>query len=137
MKPLRSRRRAGGKRKGAAAVELAICLPVIVLLVLGSIECCSMLFIDEALHVASYEAIRQAIQEDAEAATAIARGEEMLEQFGIEGATVTCEPEDLSDVESGEQITIIAEAPCDANTILPSWFFAGATLQARVAMVRE
>ena len=137
MKSLKSRYRAGRERKGAAAVELAICLPVIVVLVFASIECCSMLFVDEALHVASYETVRRAIQEDADAASAIARGEAVLEQFGVQGATVITEPADLSTLDSGDSVVVIAEADCDDNSILPPWFFGGATLSARVVMVRE
>jgi hypothetical protein len=136
MKSLKSRYRAGRERKGAAAVELAICLPVIVVLVFASIECCSMLFVDEALHVACYETVRRAIQEDADADSAIARGEAVLEQFGVEGE-VTCDPADLSTLDSGDSVVVIAEADCDDNSILPPWFFGGATLSARVVMVRE
>jgi hypothetical protein len=126
-----------GRRRGAAIVEMAICLPVIVLLILASIECCSMLFVDEALHVASYESLRLAIHNDGDAASAIERGEAILEQFGVHGATVRCEPADLSNVASGTPVVVVAEAPCDDNSLMPPWFFGGATLSARCAMVRE
>ena len=37
-------------RGGVAAVELAVCLPVIVVLVFAAIESCSMIFVTQALH---------------------------------------------------------------------------------------
>ena len=125
------------RRRGAAATELAICLPIIVLLIFASIECCSMLFVDEALHVACYESLRVAIQKDGAAADAVQRGEEVLEQFDVSEGKITFEPADLSTAESGDTIVVEVEAPCDANSIMPAWFFGGATLRARCAMARE
>lgn len=125
------------KRRGAAATELAICLPIIVLLIFASIECCSMLFVDEALHVACYESLRVAIQKDGVAGDAVVRGEEVLEQFGIEEGAITFEPADLSTTDGGDTIVVEVEAPCDANSVMPAWFFGGATLRARCAMARE
>lgn len=44
MKPQFNRRKTA-RRRGAAVVEFAVCLPVIILVVLGSIEAASMLFL--------------------------------------------------------------------------------------------
>lgn len=137
LSPCRDRRGRRNERRGAAATELAICMPVIVLLIFASIECCSMLFVDEALHVACYESLRVAIQKDGVASDAIVRGEEVLEQFGVAEGTITCQPSDLSSAQGGDTIVIEVEAPCNANSIMPAWFFGGATLRARCAMARE
>jgi hypothetical protein len=48
-------------RTAAAAAELAICLPLIVFLLLASLEACSMIFLDHSLTIASYEGVRLAI----------------------------------------------------------------------------
>ncbi|MGD9632583.1 MAG: TadE/TadG family type IV pilus assembly protein, partial [Pirellulales bacterium] len=45
-------------RRGAAAAELALCLPLIVFLLLASLEACSMIFLDHSLTIASYEGVR-------------------------------------------------------------------------------
>ena len=41
------------RRPAVAAVELAVCLPAIVLIVFAAIEGCSMIFITQALHAAN------------------------------------------------------------------------------------
>ena len=53
--------RARDARKGAAVVEFAVCLPVVVLIVLGSIEAASLLFLKQTLVQASYEGVKVAI----------------------------------------------------------------------------
>ena len=42
-------------RRAVATVELAVCLPVLALLVLGSIEAASFIFLKQTLQVAAYE----------------------------------------------------------------------------------
>ena len=42
-------------RRGAAVAELALCLPLILVLVLGSIEACNLLFLRQALVAAAYD----------------------------------------------------------------------------------
>ena len=51
----------GSTRRAAAAAELAICLPLIVFLLLASLEACSMIFLDHSLTITSYEGVRVAI----------------------------------------------------------------------------
>jgi Flp pilus assembly protein TadG len=60
---MRSRRQSGiPGRRGVAAAEFAVCLPVLVLVVFASIEACSMIFLKESLTVAAYEGSRVALQ---------------------------------------------------------------------------
>ena len=47
--------------RGVAAAELAVCLPVIVLIVIATIEACSALFLKQSLTAAAYEGVRTAI----------------------------------------------------------------------------
>ena len=52
-------------RRGVAAAELAVCLPVIVMLVMATIEACSALFLKQSLTAAAYEGVRTALEESA------------------------------------------------------------------------
>ncbi len=45
-------------RFGAACVELAVVLPVLVLIVLGTIEACAMTHLTQSLYIAAYEGTR-------------------------------------------------------------------------------
>ena len=64
MIPKKFRQRRLATRRAAAAAELAICLPLIVMLVMASIEACTMIFLDHGLTIASYEGVRVAINFD-------------------------------------------------------------------------
>ncbi len=131
------RRTQKSTRGGVAAVEFAVCLPAIVLLVMASIESCSMIFLDQTLYVSGYEGVRAAIQQDATNAEVLQRCNDVLDARFVNGTSIDIEPADVAEVDSGQTITITITAPCDANAIMPSWFFGGKTLQTSSTMVKE
>lgn len=57
--------RPGKNRRGLAAIEFAICLPVLALLVFGSLEATAFIFLKQSLHVAAYEGVRNGSRADA------------------------------------------------------------------------
>lgn len=124
-------------RSGAAIIELAVCLPTILLLVLGSIECCSMIFLQQSLTVCSYEGSRQAIKFNATNNDVLTSCNDMLKNRRINGGTVTLVPDDVSRAPRGSSITVQVTAPCAVNSVLPYWFFGGRNLVAKCAMVKE
>jgi hypothetical protein len=132
-----SRRCLPAARRAAAAAELAICLPLIVSLVLASIEACSMIFLDHGLTIASYESVRVAINYDATNANVMARGNQIINQRSITDATISISPSNVANVPRGQAIEVTVSAPCDANMIIPPWFFGGRTLSASTTMVKE
>jgi Flp pilus assembly protein TadG len=130
------RRRAAGRR-AAAAVELAICLPLLVLLVMASIEACTMIFLDHSLTIASYEGVRAGINYDGTNADVIARCNSIINSRDIKGAQVTINPPDVSKVDRGQSIAVTVSAPCNLNMVIPPWFYDGQTLQATMTMIKE
>ena len=125
------------KQRGVAAAELAICLPLIVLLVLASLEACSMIFLNHGLAIASYESVRIAINYDGTNADVISRYQEIIDSRDIDGATIQLNPADCSQVPRGETIAVTVSAPCDSNALIPPWFFGGQTLFSTTTMVKE
>ena len=123
--------------RGVAAAEMAICLPLIVMLVLASLEACTMIFLNHSLAIASYEGVRTAINYDSTNAEVTDRCEEIIESRDIEGAVIQMTPPDCSVVPRGERIVLTVSAPCDQNAIMPPWFFGGKTLSATTTMVKE
>ena len=49
------------QRKGAAIVELAIVLPLLLLLLMGTIEACAAMHLQQSMDIASYEAVRTSL----------------------------------------------------------------------------
>lgn len=133
----RIRRPQGSTRCAAAAAELAICLPLIVFLLLASLEACSMIFLDHSLTIASYEGVRVAINYDGTNATVLARCNQIINDRGVAGATVAMIPANVANVDRGNRVTITVSAPCNANALLPPWFYGGKSLTCFTTMVKE
>lgn len=124
-------------RQGAAAVELALCLPVLLLLFFGALECCNMAFLNQTLSVASYEGARHAIQYNATNQSTMQHSEVILTSRSVNGATVSFSPPDVSAVPAGTWITVTVSARCDENSGTPLKFFNGRTITTTSTMVKE
>jgi Flp pilus assembly protein TadG len=137
LRARRQKRGAGPARRGLAAVEAAVCLPVIVALVLGTIETCNMIFLDETLLLSAYEGARVAIRADATNTTVTAACNTLPTARGIVGTSVGFSAEDVSKVARGAQITVTVSAPCNTNSPMKLWFYKDRTLSESVVMVKE
>lgn len=124
-------------RKGAAVVELAVCLPIIVMLVFGSIETCNMIFLRQALNASAYEGIRVAVGPDATNQEVIDRCQAVLDARKVKGTKITINRRNVARVSPGRPIRVVVSAKCDANAGGPSWFFAGRTLEGHASFVKE
>ncbi|WP_197534553.1 TadE/TadG family type IV pilus assembly protein [Symmachiella dynata] len=118
-------------------MEFAICLPVIALMFMGSIEAASMIFLKEALTVSSYEGARTAAKYDSETDDVVAKVEAMLELRNVSGAVITISPAEVSSAERGDQITVTVSIPCNANSLVPLQFFNDQLITVQSIMVRE
>ena len=124
-------------RRGAAVVEFAVCLPVIVIIVLGAIEAASMLFLRQAMVQSSYEAAKVAIKTNGNNAAAIQVAGEVVAGRGIKSLKVEFEPTDVSTVAQGEMIRVTVSAPGDTNSFLPYGPFKDRTVAAQAVMIKE
>lgn len=125
------------KRRGVATVELALCLPIIVLLVVGAIEACSMIFLKQSLAIAAYEGARTALIPNATAIQVQAACQQILKDRKVVGATVTVKPLDIAALIPGEMIDVTVSAPCSINTVVPNEFYRGKTLTTSASMMVE
>jgi Flp pilus assembly protein TadG len=130
-------RRASSGRRGIAAVELAVCLPAIVLLVFAAIESCSMIFVTQALHAATYEGARVAIQRAATSDQAVQRTQQILTGHSVNGATIQLNPSNIANVPSGNLVSVTVTVSCDANRISPPFLFGGRNIEVRTTMAKE
>jgi len=96
-----------------------------------------MIFLDHGLTIASYEGVRVAINYDGTNSTVLARCNQIISERGIADAAVSISPGNVTDVPRGQPIVITVSAPCDANAILPPWFYGGKTLSCKTTMVKE
>jgi hypothetical protein len=129
--------RAGRDRGGVAAVEFAVCLPVIVLLVFGSIEASSFIFLKQSLNVAAYEGIREAIRIGGTNANAVNRAENILNARDVRDFGVRFPSGDPATAPRGAEIVIEVSAPTQTNSPLAGQYVTNRILTARVVMVKE
>ena len=130
------RRGRSRKPRGVAAAELAVCLPVVVLLVIATIEACSAIFLKQSLTVAAYEGIRTAVVDGASGDVQAACNQ-ILADRKIQGASVTVTPSNLASLQPGEFIDVRVSAPCDQNSLVPTTFYRGRSLTATASMMVE
>lgn len=124
-------------RRGVAAAEFAVCLPVIVLLVLAMIETCSMVFLKQSLTVAAYEGAHVALKPGATRAEVQATCDSILRDRRINAATVTISPGNIAATPEGDYMTVRVTAPSGRNSVLPLRFFRGATIDAAAVVMKE
>ncbi len=125
------------KSRGVAATELAVCLPVIVLLVIATIEACSALFLKQSLTAAAYEGVRTAIEHNSTPAAVQAACNQLLADRKIKGASIAINPPNIVNLNPGEFVAITVSAPCSSNSLVPATFYRGRTLSATATMMIE
>jgi Flp pilus assembly protein TadG len=125
------------RRRGVAAAELAVCLPVVVLLVIATIEACSALFLKQSLTAAAYEGVRTAIEEKATPAMVQAACNQILTDRKIQNSKITITPSNIAALNPGDYVDVTVSAPCDSNSMVPTTFYRGRTLTAKASMMIE
>lgn len=126
-----------GRRHGVTAVELAICLPVLVLVTLATVEACAMLYLKQSLKIAAYEAGRVALVPDAEQQHIRAQCALLLASRNVRGYSVTTHPPRLDRLARGELFRVSVSAPCVENCFLGGWFYTEREFTESVEMMAE
>ena len=133
------------RRTGGAAVEAALTLPLILLLITATIELSTAIYLKESLTIAAYEGARIAVTRKADNQDVIDRIEEVFDSRGISTAGVevhekiTIQPA-ADEAEKLEPIVITVRAPTAGNCVVPfRWlqFVTPEELSATVVMRKE
>lgn len=124
-------------RRGVAATEFAVCLPVIVLIVLATIEACTMIFLKQSLSIAAYEGARAALVQSASTSEVQRVAQQVLTDRRVKGGTVTISPANLSAIAPGQYLTVTVSAPASENNSVPLRFYRGRTLTGSATMMKE
>jgi Flp pilus assembly protein TadG len=125
------------RRRGVATVELAVCLPVILLLVVGAIEGSNFIFLKQAVTAAAYESAQTVSRVGGTKVKAENRAVQVLSARSIDQPTVTFSPANPDVVARGQSVTVTISAPVSANSIGLDWFFDNQTVTASVCMLRN
>lgn len=125
------------RRSGAALVEFAVCLPVLMILILGSIEATSTIFIKQALTTSAYEGIREAVRLNSNTAKATNRAQDVLTARQIRSSSIRFTPSNVESAARGSELAIEVSAPCNANSTFFGNVIANGITTVRMVMVKE
>lgn len=129
-------------RRGAASVELALCMPFLLALAFGMIEYNNKVMLRTRMVSAAYEAVRLATRPTTSQSTAatsasvIAYCNSLLTQLGVNGATVTVSPSSLANVTPQTPVTVTVSAPLSQNT-LTTIVIASSTVSVSSTLIME
>jgi Flp pilus assembly protein TadG len=125
------------RRSGIAAVELAVCLPVLLLLVFGGLELANGIYLKQAATSAAYETARIISAPGALETTAKYRGQEVLSGFNIVDGEIAISPPIDESVALGTPIVVTATIPTSSNSGRLSRLLSQAPVTASVTMVKQ
>ncbi len=124
-------------RRGSAVVELAITLPVFVLILFGTIETTTMIFLQQSLEICAFQGARVAMIPSSDSTKVNTACDTILSDRKVNSATVTITPTDFQAQPYGTTIRVRVTAPCNSNSPFSPWFYGGKTLTGEVAVMKE
>ncbi|WP_197452433.1 TadE family protein [Rosistilla carotiformis] len=133
-------------RQGAAVVEMAICLPVLITLTVATIDVCSVMFLKESLSIAAYEGARVGIARGGTNELATARVKEILNERGIQYSNSdvvqiqrTNSPTSggFNSAETLEHCRVRVRVPASGNVLSPAKLFTSGNIESFVWMRKE
>ncbi len=128
------------RRKGAATVELAICLPIFLTVAFGTIDICSVLFLKESLTIAAYEGARVGMHQGGTNAATSARVFSILQERGINfnrSSAVTISSPGFDTADELSHVTVKVQVAANENTVSLSRLFFGKQIEAEVVCVKQ
>jgi Flp pilus assembly protein TadG len=143
QKPESGRKRSGKgvRRRGAAVAEFAVCLPLLITIVLGSIEASRLIHIQHGLETAAYEAARSVADHRASTSSDVdSVVSSILDAYQVTGGQAALTPSTLNTVRTGDLITVTVTAPLAGNRVIsgwiPSWILTDGSLSAQCTALR-
>jgi Flp pilus assembly protein TadG len=124
-------------RRGAAVVELAVSLPIIMVVLFGILEISNSVALRKSLVVAAYEGSLVAILPGATASDVQSVVTQVVSDRGVNIAQINVTPSDLVAAPKGSLITIDVVAEYDDNCLVFSGLFNSVPLHGTATFVKE
>ncbi|MGC6442578.1 MAG: TadE/TadG family type IV pilus assembly protein [Rubripirellula sp.] len=127
-------------RRGTATVELAIITPLLMLLTLGTLDICSMIFLKEAATLAAYEGARNGIEKGKTNDDAIESVITFLKSRDIKHSSSNCvkiSTPSFDDAETLQHVSVTVTLPIKGNLLIAPQVVQNLKLSAKVTMRKE
>jgi len=132
-----SRRRT--RRRGSVTVEMAVALPLIVLIVLGAIELCNVIHLKQALTEAAYEGALSGTKHTATETIVFQRIQTVLDARNISGTNMFAGQTDVAieNVVPGQVFTVRVDADTSLNRLGLERFVDFGTVEVEIAARKQ
>jgi Flp pilus assembly protein TadG len=126
------------RRRGAAVTELAVCLPMLTLVVFGSIQACNLIYLKHGCITAAYEATLELAKPNATNSSITSRAQQVLTARGIGSSQIHLLPlgTEAANVAAGTLFTIEVTAEVQPNMSLSGFFPVPANVTGRITATR-
>ena len=124
-------------RDGTAAVEFAVCLPMLLVILVGVIEASSTIYLKQSLSVAAYEGIRASVKADATTSDVEAACNQILTARRVNGATIEISPSNFESQPALSWISVRISATGGDNSVIAGWFYDTLIVDGEAAMMKE
>jgi Flp pilus assembly protein TadG len=128
-------RRRTRRRRGASAVEFALCVPVLLLVLFAIVEYSRVLQIQNAVRQAAFEGARAGVALDAVTSDVTTAANNIINALGIKGATVTVTPNPIS--YTTQTVTVAVSAVPASNGWFVRFFTSGMSITSTISLDRE
>lgn len=120
-------------------MELAVAVPVMMIVALGTMETTDVIFLRERLVTAAFEAARTATGPGQTSAAGIAAGMAILTARGVNDGEITISPTVKSTTATGTEVAVTATAPFAGNSCIKPFVLRGfvTSVSVTIKMVRQ
>lgn len=125
------------ERQGAAVVELALCLPLVLFLTFATVEACHFIHLKQSLKIAAFEGVRVGIVRGANASNVQAQCQLFLDARNVNEYSLQLTPVNPASVPAGDYFRVAVSAPYSSNSLFSGWFFDDIVLAEFVEMMAE
>lgn len=124
-------------RRAAAVTELAVCLPLVILLIFASLEGANMLFVRQAAVQAAYETVKAAAKPSGTRAAAEAIGNQVLASRRLAPQALTIDPLNVESLAAGSPVQVTVQVDGASRSIFGFGPFRGLVIEAQATMFKE
>jgi Flp pilus assembly protein TadG len=127
-------------RVGSAIVELAVCLPVIFMIVFASIEACNMIAMKQIICESAYDGALIALKSDTTESDVVSSVNGALAARGVTPSDVSvagAAGAAFSTLTRGDTVTVAIDAPTSGNIVGPQLFGFAQTLSSSSTAIKQ
>ena len=124
------------RRTGLTTVEIGLTLPLLTLVMLGTVEICNYVYLRQGARIAAYQCARVAITPGTEFEHIQDQCDVILQNRNIVNYSVDLshQPDDL---DGGDLLTVTVVIPFNENALVKPFFKAGSQIAEPVVIMKE